>query len=160
MKTFTVADLTYLAGLIDGDGSIIAQNVRRKDYKNRFQIRLTVQVTQRNKRREHLDKIQKMIGAGTVQTNKYDISHYQLIEVREVYNFLKQLAPYLRMKKKQAYLVIRIIEQLPTAKKTKEEFLKLAELADQVASLNDSKTRTVTADVVASELADHIWIPG
>jgi hypothetical protein len=160
MKTFTVGDLTYLAGLIDGDGSIIAQNVRRKDYKNKFQIRLTVQISQRNKRQEHLEKIQRLIGAGTVQKYEKGMAQYQLIETSEVYNFLQQLLPYLRMKKKQAALVIRIIQQLPAAKASKEEFLKLAELADQVASYNDSKTRKVTADVVAKELADHDWIPG
>lgn len=159
MKKFTVGDLTYLAGLIDGDGSIIAQNVRRHDYANKFQIRLTVQVTQRNKRREHLEQIKSLIGAGRIQVNKKAIANYQLTEASEVYNFLEQLLPYLRMKKKQAALVIRIIQQLPAAKVSKEEFLKLAELADQVASYNDSKKRTVTAAVVANELADHVWKP-
>ena len=159
MKTFSTQELMYLAGLVDGDGSIIAQNVRRKDYVNKFQIRLTVQVTQLTKRRHHLVRIQSLVGAGSVQDYKDGISHYQLIGGAQVYNLLTQLVPYLRIKKKQANLVIRIIQQLPAGKKSKEKFLELCQLADQVADLNDSKTRTVTADVVASELQGHTWIP-
>jgi hypothetical protein len=51
MKNLTTNDLIYLAGFLDGDGSIIAQLVSRKDYKFKYQIRLTLQFTQLKKRR-------------------------------------------------------------------------------------------------------------
>ena len=44
-------DCIYLAGFLDGGGSLIAQLVSRQDYKFKFQIRLTVQITQLKKRR-------------------------------------------------------------------------------------------------------------
>jgi len=51
MKQLNQTDCIYLAGFLDGDGSIIAQMVLRQDYKFKFQIRLTLQFTLLKKRR-------------------------------------------------------------------------------------------------------------
>lgn len=151
MKTPNRDDLLYLAGLIDGDGSIIAQIVRRPDYAFRFQIRLTVQISQRKKRRHHLNDICRMIGYGSVR-DRGDMSDYVLTETRLVDHLLKQLAPFLRIKKKQANLVLKIIEQLPSSKNAALSFVDLCRLADQVAELNDSKKREISAELVENEL--------
>lgn len=153
MKILNKDDLLYFAGLIDGDGSLVAQIVRRSDYALRFQIRLTVQISQRKKRRHYLEDIRQTIGYGTVR-DRGDVSDYTLTETRLVYHFLKQVSPFLRMKKKQANLVIKIIEQLPSSKTSALLFIDLCRLADQVAELNDSKKRTITAEIVANELKD------
>nr|ALO63400.1 putative LAGLIDADG homing endonuclease [Carteria sp. SAG 8-5]ALO63402.1 putative LAGLIDADG homing endonuclease [Carteria sp. SAG 8-5] len=89
MNKFTPDQLLYLAGLIDGDGSIIAQLVSRKDYTWEFQIRLTVQVTQLKKRRWFLEELQKEIGAGSVR-DRDTVSDYILTETSNVYKFLKR----------------------------------------------------------------------
>lgn len=151
MKTIHRDDLLYLAGLIDGDGSIIAQIVRRSDYVYRFQIRCTVQITQLKKRRHFLNDVRDLIGYGTVR-DRGNVSDYVLTETRCVYSFLKQLSPFLRLKKKQAHLVLRIIEQLPSSKTSALSFVELCRISDHVAELNDSKKREITADVVAQEL--------
>jgi hypothetical protein len=144
-------DLLYLAGLIDGDGSIVAQMVRRSDYVYRFQIRFTIQITQLKKRRHHLVHIKEIIGYGYIR-DRGDISDYILTETRCVYSFLKQLAPFLRMKRKQANLLLRMIEQLPSSKNSASLFMKLCHMADHVAQLNDSKKREITAEIVENEL--------
>jgi len=155
MNKLTHDQLLYLAGLIDGDGSILAQLVFRKDSIWKYQIRLTVQVTQLKKRRWFLDKLQTEIGAGGVR-DRANISDFVLTETANVYKFLKDLQPYLRLKKKQANLVIRIIEQLPSSKAScrKETFLELCQLVDQVADLNDTKKRKNTAETVAAKLKE------
>ncbi len=151
LKRIKKDDLLYLAGFIDADGSIIAQIVRNKEYILKFQIRVTVQVTQLKKRRFFLEDIKEMIGVGTVR-DRNEISDYVLTDTKLVCEFLKQIVPYLRLKKKQANLVVKIIEQLPTARQTKESFIQLCSLVDQVSNLNDSKSKKITADVVAKEL--------
>jgi hypothetical protein len=112
---------------------------------------VTVQVTQLKKRRVFLEDIKEMIGVGTVR-DRNEISDYVLTDTKLVCEFLKQIVPYLRLKKKQANLVVKIIEQLPTARQTKESFIQLCSLVDQVSNLNDSKSKKITADVVAKEL--------
>ena len=151
MNTLNNDDRFYLAGLIDGDGSIIAQMVPRPDYVYRFQIRVTVQITQRKKRRHHLEDIQKSIGCGTLR-DRGDMSDFVLTEARLVYALLKQIAPCLRIKRKQANLVIKILEQLPSSKGSALLFVDLCRLADRVAELNDSKGREITTQTVIGEL--------
>lgn len=148
-------DLLYLAGFLDGDGSIISQLVRRSDYVNKFQIRVTVQFTQLTKRRHHLENIKKIIGAGTLRDTAKQVSHYVLTDTNQVHAFLKQIAPYLRLKQKQAYLTIRIIEELPTARQSFDTFVELCKIVDQVSELNDSKKKTIDARLVAKELLGH-----
>lgn len=151
-------ELSYLAGLIDGDGSIIAQFVYHKDYKKTmpYEIRLTVQVTQLTKRRHHLEYLLQTIGEGSVRdrkkrNNKDQISDYVLVGPRAVSELLKMLVPYLRIKKKQAELVIRICEQLDNSADP-AIFDQTLDLVDHVAALNDSKNRENTAQVVRDRI--------
>jgi intein-encoded DNA endonuclease-like protein len=153
MKTLNRDDLLYWSGLIDGDGSFVAQMVRRPGYVFGFQIRLTVQISQRKKRRHHLEKICDTIGHGYVR-DRGDMSDYILTETKMVYEFLKQIAPFVRIKTKQVNLVIQIIEQLPSSKNSPSKFLDLCRISDHVAELNDSKNREITAEVVENWLKD------
>jgi hypothetical protein len=74
--------------------------------------------------------------------------------VEAVKPLLQKLHPFLRLKQKQANLVIRICEQLSSTKGDFLKFLALCELSDQVARLNDSKKRTVTSATVRKTLLD------
>jgi hypothetical protein len=77
-----------------------------------------------------------------------------LVEPSNVYKFLLLLQPYLRLKQKQANLVLKIIEQLPSSKDSLDNFLKLCLLVDQVAELNDTKKRKHTAISVTAMLKE------
>jgi hypothetical protein len=149
----------YLAGFIDADGSIYAQIKKNDSFKYKHQIQVTVQVTQATKRRWFLDRLKDEIGSGNVRDrgsksgvadteNTEGVSDYILTEQSKVLELLKNLQPYLRLKKKQANYVIRIIEQLPSTKDSQEKFLEVCTFVDLVADANDSKTRTNTAKTV------------
>lgn len=59
MKNLNTIELSYLAGFIDGDGCILAQIVRRKDYSFGFQIRISLIVYQKSSRLWFLMKLKK-----------------------------------------------------------------------------------------------------
>lgn len=151
MKQIEKEELSYLAGFVDADGSIIAQLVANKDYKYKHQLRITLQVTQLNKRRWFLEELKKQIGAGTIR-DRNTVSDYILVEIKPLCNLLKQLQPFLKLKKKQANLVLKIIEQLPSARDSQDKFLELCELVDQIAALNDTKKRKHTTETVRAVL--------
>jgi hypothetical protein len=154
MNTLTSTQAAYLAGLIDGDGSIIAQIVKRKDYKLKFQIRVSVLIVQKKKRIHFLHQFQQEIGAGTVRDRGDGIAEFSIIGVNTMHPFLKQIQPFLRIKKKQANLIIQILEQLPLTKDSPEKFLDLCKLSDQVSNLNDSTNRPNTSDIVKTFFED------
>jgi hypothetical protein len=161
MNKLTVEQACYLAGFIDADGSIIVQIVSRKDYVLRFQLRVSVLIVQKMSRVHHLNDFQSQIGSGTVRNRGDGIAEFAIIGHKNVFNFLKQISPYLRNKQKQSNLVLRICEQLNlTTTKTNpcdaaKKFLELCALADQVSALNDSsKARSTTAQTVEQQFKD------
>ncbi len=153
MKLLTNNDIIYLAGFLDGDGSIIAQFVFRKDYKFKFQIRLTLQFSQLKKRRWFLEYIKDLFQKGYIR-DRGIMSDYVLVEPSSVYHLLSLLQPYLKLKQKQANLVLQIIEQLDSSKNSLDNFLNLCLLVDQVAELNDTKKRKHTYLTVSAMLKD------
>jgi hypothetical protein len=130
--------LAYMAGFIDSDGSLIAQIVRKDDYAYKFQIRLSVQFSQRTSRKYHLEKLREEVGYGHVVIRQ-NMCDFVLTEPRIVCEFLQLLQPYLRIKKKQANLMIKIIQELPSAKVSKEKFIELCKLVNHVSELNEPK---------------------
>lgn len=155
MKTLTEEQAAYLAGFIDADGSIIAQIVKREDYFLKFQIRVSVLLIQKNKRMHFLKQIQSELSdVGTIRNRGDGVSEFALVGITNTVQLLKQVLPFLRLKKKQANLVIRISEQLILTKNDPKQFLTLCELSDQVANLNDSKNRSITAQTVKTRFQD------
>ena len=150
----TPLQLAYIAGFLDGDGSVLAQIVERKEYIYHYQIRLTVSFVQKTKRKHFLMQLQKEIGQGSLIDRTDGISELAIVGWQSVNTLLKQLQPLVRIKLKQINLVLKIIEQLPLTKTSPEKFLELCYLTDQVAALNDSKNRRRAAKDVEKRFKD------
>jgi hypothetical protein len=143
----------YLAGFIDGDGSINAQLVRRPEYKFKFQIRVTITLFQSTKRHWFLLQLKQRLQCGSVRKRNDGISEYSIVGIDSVAVLCKILLPYLRLKRRQAELVLRITNEL-SVKQTQSEFLSLCDIADHIGTLNDSKPRTITAAIIQRELEE------
>ncbi len=146
--------LAYIAGFLDGDGSVIAQIVINKEYVLKHQLRVTVSFMQLTIRKDFLISLKEEIGLGTIRDRKDGISEINIVGREQVQPLLKALLPYLRLKQKQAQLVLQICEQLPLYKNDPQLFLELCKLSDQVAQLNDSKKRTNTSESVRKALIE------
>lgn len=150
--TFSLKEIerAYIAGFIDGDGCINAQIIRRKDYRLGFQIRISITFYQSTKRHWFLLYIQKLLPGGALRKRKDGISEYTLCRPQMVQNVCELLLPYLKLKHRQAILVIEIVKRM-TRNQSREEFLTLCDLVDQVGSNNDSKKRILFRNIVQSE---------
>jgi hypothetical protein len=144
----TETQKAYFAGFLDSDGSIYSRIVRRKDYHIGFQLTLSVSFFQKLKRKHIFLQFKQEIGCGVFIKRNDQMCEFILNGHAIVQPFLQEIIPFLRVKKKQACLVLKICELLPTHKKDPNRFLELCNLADQIAELNDSKNREMTAQVV------------
>ena len=129
-KTFSEVNRAYIAGLLDGDGAIMACIERHKEKKFRFRVRVCVKISQNND--EVLRWCQKTAGFGGVRHNR-SLYEWQSHDQKEIRSFLKSITPFLRIKKKQARMAIRIIDTKITSLSV---LIKVAKLADALSKLN------------------------
>ena len=134
--------LAYIAGFLDGDGCLMAQLVRHKDYVYGYQIRLSIVFYQKLQNVEHLVWLKKYFKSGYIRDRKDGMAEYTIVGVKPVAEIVKKLKPYLRLKKKPAEILLTI-SRMPRKPKPKE-FLKFCKLVDESAKYNYSKKRKMS----------------
>ena len=149
----------YLAGLLDGDGSIMLQIRERKKMKLLFRIKAVVVFYQDSRHISDLKKFQKWIGAGYVYKRNDHISELRVEGHARVEQLLTKLKPYIRFKKLQVKYMLKAIKKL-SKKQTIEEFLEVCDLADDISATNYvSRNRKYTAEYVRNKFFEHNLIP-
>ena len=137
--------LAYLAGFLDGDGSVNAQLVKRLDYRLGYQIRVSVTFFQKSTRHWFLMKIKDEFGVnGTLRYRDDGVSELAVVGVNFVKPFLETIQPYVLIKQKQTRLVLDICNNL-SKNQLPEDFIKLCKKVDLLEDLNDSKKTKIRA---------------
>ena len=129
-KIFSEVNRAYLAGLLDGDGAIMAIIECHAGKKFGFRVRVLLKISQKD--RKILDWCRKVTQLGIVSENRnqYD---WRLRDQKEIAKLLEAIYPYLKVKKKQAELARKILH---FEIKTFADLQKKAQLADTLALLN------------------------
>lgn len=143
--------LAYIAGFLDGDGSVFFQIVPRKDYTKKFQIRSSIAFYQKTENVFILEWLKNQFGSGYIRHRKTGISDYTIVEPKEVKRVLQLLQPYVKLKKQQVALGLEILQKLEI-QSLRKDFLEVCKQVDQFKNLNYSKKRTITAKVVSESL--------
>jgi len=140
--------LAYIAGFLDGDGSIFFQIIPRKDYKDRFCIRSSIAFYQKTNFKEILEWLKEQFGnVGYIRHRKTGISDYTIVDSKEVKKILLLLQPFVRLKRKQIELGLEIFNKIED-RKSENDFLEICKLVDKFKELNYSKKRTITSEFV------------
>lgn len=147
-QKLTKEEKSYIAGFLDGDGSIFAQIVKGKDYKYGFRIRVSIGFYQRKDKYWFLLKLKKLLKYGTTRIRKDNMAEYVITGSGPVEQTLLVLKEFVVLKKKNVNLVLKILEKKRNIN-SKQEFLELCQLVDSVAELNYSKKRKLTANLVS-----------
>jgi CRISPR/Cas system CMR-associated protein Cmr3 (group 5 of RAMP superfamily) len=143
--------LAYIAGFLDGDGSIFFQIVPRKDYRQKFQVRSSIAFYQKSDHAGILEWLKRVFGAGYIRYRKSGVSDYTVVEPKEVKRILSLLQPYVRLKRRHVELGLEILDRLEK-RKSNDDFLEICRLVDGFRELNYSKKRTVTYATVSKSL--------
>src|SRR5258706_6464418 len=100
--------LAYIAGFLDGDGSIFFQLIRKKDYRFGFQIRTTIAFYQKTENEQILIWLKEWLSAGYIRRRKTGISDYTIVESGEVRRILGLIQPHVRLKQEHVRLGLEI----------------------------------------------------
>jgi hypothetical protein len=147
-----VSTASYIAGFLDGDGSIHFQLVEQKEYRFGFYIRASISFSQSTSARQGLEAIQKLLGGGDYMRDRgTGMSDLVITSRPSLLRILQEVEPYVIFKK---YHVRRALELLPQLDRVKDPqvFLHLAREVDAFATLNYSKTKRISAVDVEQHL--------
>ena len=140
MLKLTQPQLAYLAGFIDGDGSIYVRLKPNDTYRYGFQVAPYIILFQSAKDEANFQKICQMLDCGYLRKRKDGILEYTIGRQEEILALTKLIKPYLILKRRQADLLEEIFRQKALVKNAKD-FSKLMDLINKFAEINYSKKR-------------------
>ena len=144
-------EASYLAGFLDGDGSIHFQFVRQDGYRFGYYIRASMSLTQSTTDRWGLEKLQELIGAGYLRDRGNGMSDLIITSRPVLMDVLRAVEPYVVFKRPQVQEALRLLPMI-VPRMTVEGFLQVVRETDGFSDLNHSKTKRITAEDVEQHL--------
>ena len=93
------SDASYLAGFLDGDGSIHFQLVRQREYRFGFYIRASLSLSQSTSARHGLEHLQRVIGGGDLRDRGTGMSDLVVTSRPLLVETLQAVEPYVIFKR-------------------------------------------------------------
>ena len=119
-------NLAYIAGFLDGDGSIMLQMHRRISGKDIFRVKTVICFYQDKRHLKEIEWIKEVLGCGYVYTRIDHICELRIEGFQRTFGILIQPQPYLKFKREQAKLLIDLIPKL------QQKLLKKQEIASRI----------------------------
>ncbi len=94
--------MAYIAGFLDGDGSLMLQIKKRSDGNSKLRFMLTMCFYQDTRHESGLIWIKRVLGIGYISRRNDGMTELRINGVKQVKNILKCLMPYIRFKKTQS----------------------------------------------------------
>ncbi|QQG43076.1 MAG: hypothetical protein HYW45_02610 [Candidatus Daviesbacteria bacterium] len=140
VKLLSEVKKAYIAGFLDGDGSIYVRAKPNSDYRFGFQIAPYIILFQSSKEKEKFTELCKLIGFGYMRERKDGVLEYTINKIADIREFLKAIYPFSILKKRQIELMLKILDAKEKIE-SESDFQALLELVDSYRSLNYSKKR-------------------
>ena len=124
--------LAYIAGFLDGDGSLMLQIKRRKDGKSKKRFMATICFYQDTRHEKSLYWIQKVLGIGYISHRNDGMTELRINGFKQVREILMRLNPFIRFKKLQSRALLNACKILSSTKFKMLNKQKLIKLVDYV----------------------------
>ena len=124
-------ELAYIAGFLDGDGSLMLQLKKRSDSKRAIRFMVTICFYQDTRHEKNLYWIQEVLGIGYISKRKDRMTELRINSYSQVENILQKLLPYIQFKKLQACALLDaccILSNTKFSKLTQKQLSKLVDL--------------------------------
>lgn len=140
----TPTKAAYIAGFLDGDGSISAKISPAKNGRFGYRVRIMVGFTQHTRNRSVLVNLKRIVGGGrkVADYETKNLSEWVIEGGGQTEGLLKRIKPFLFLKRKQAEIALEILDIFKSEKRrkrsllTKDKFIETIRLADKIGKLN------------------------
>jgi hypothetical protein len=144
-------EASYLAGFLDGDGSIHFQLVRQTGYRFGYYIRASLSLSQSTRSRSGLERIRSILGDGYLRDRGTGMSDLVITSRPVLIAILTQVEPYVIYKRRHVRRALEILRRI-RPRMEPGEFLEIAREVDRFATLNYSKSKRISAVDVEQHL--------
>ncbi len=105
-------NLAYIAGFLDGDGSLMLQVKKRSDVKKGWRLMATICFYQDSRHDKPLYWIRKQLDIGYISKRNDGITELRINGYEQIIKILGKLVPFIRFKKRQTKLMIECLRFL------------------------------------------------
>jgi hypothetical protein len=130
----------YIAGFLDGDGSIYVQAKKNDTYRYGYQIAPSIVFFQSAKSEKLFRELHELLQLGTMRKRKDGILEITVTRIAEILHMIAIVKPYVRLKRRQLVLLEQILEMKQLVQNEKD-FRSLLQYIDSYRELNYSKKR-------------------
>ncbi len=128
MGSLSKIEAAYIAGFLDGDGSLMLQIKKRKDGALKRRFMLTICFYQDSRHEKYLYWIRKVFGIGYISRRNDGMTELRINGFAQVRKILEDLKPFIRFKEKQAKVLLSaayLLSNKQGNKLTKKDLRKL-----------------------------------
>ena len=121
----------YIAGFLDGDGSLMLQIKKRKDTKRGFRFMATMCFYQDTRHEKSLFWIKDALGIGYISRRNDSMTELRINGFSTVKSILLELEPFVKFKSVQANALIKacsLLEKRSISELSKEQLIGLVDL--------------------------------
>jgi hypothetical protein len=123
-------NLAYIAGFLDGDGSLMLQIKKRKDCKLKRRFMATICFYQDSRHEKSLHWIKKVLGIGFISRRNDGMTELRINGFKQTKEILENLMPFVKFKSEQAkalYSAVSLLNEKETRLLEKKDLLKLTD---------------------------------
>lgn len=102
----------YIAGFLDGDGSLMLQIKKRNDGKRKWRFMATICLYQDSRHEKTLYWIREVLGIGYISQRNDGISELRINGFSQIEEVLTKLLPFVRFKRTQAKTLLKAVRLL------------------------------------------------
>ena len=148
MGSRSTINLAYIAGFLDGDGSLMLQIKKRKDGRQKKRFMCTICLYQDTRHEETLYWIRKVLGIGYMSRRNDGMSELRINGFEQVHTIIKLLSPYIRFKRVQAKNLLKATDLLRKKRSllSRRDLLKLLDCIVAIQANNYATRRKKTKD--------------
>jgi len=148
-------DIAYIAGFLDGDGSIMLQVKLRSDTSRGVRFMATLCLYQDTRHAHPFTWMREVFGTGYITTRNDGMTELRINGFTSVKNILLELKPYLRFKKVQVTALVQactLLESKKIGNLSSEELRTLVDLVFVIKNQNYKSHATLTKEVLLHRL--------
>ena len=130
-------NLAYIAGFLDGDGSLMLQIKKRKDGVAKKRFMCTICFYQDSRHEKPLYWIRESLGIGYVSRRNDGISELRINGYEQIRSIMQKLLPFLKFKKIQAMALYKATTLLSGRSLDRLKRNELLQLVDCILKIQD-----------------------